>query len=55
MLAQGPFIVAVNNDFPVKTPAELVAAPVLDQHGEGIKAEADRPDRRKTAGGANNR
>jgi tripartite-type tricarboxylate transporter receptor subunit TctC len=26
MFAQGPFIVAVNNDFPVKTPAELVAA-----------------------------
>lgn len=26
MFAKGPFIVAVNNDFPAKTPAELVAA-----------------------------
>lgn len=26
MIAKGPFIVAVNNDFPAKTPAELVAA-----------------------------
>lgn len=26
MFAKGPFIVAVNNEFPVKTPAELVAA-----------------------------
>lgn len=26
MFAQGPFIVAVNNEFPVKTPTELVAA-----------------------------
>ena len=26
MLAKGPFIVAVNNDFPARTPAELIAA-----------------------------
>jgi len=26
MFAKGPFIVAVNNDFPAKTPAELIAA-----------------------------
>lgn len=26
MFAKGPFIVAVNNEFPVKTPAELIAA-----------------------------